>query len=60
MAVRTPRPAMRPNRWLERTAGQRCRPVPSALRAPAAAQPQRSASGIVQGYTSGPCFEVTL
>ncbi len=30
-----------PNQWLERTAGQRRWPVPSALRAPAAAQPQR-------------------
>jgi len=33
-----------PNQWLERTAGQLGWPVPSALRAPAAAQPQRSAS----------------
>jgi len=30
-----------PNQWLERTAGQRRWPVPCALRAPAAAQPQR-------------------
>jgi len=40
-----------PNQWLERTAGQRRWPVPSALRAPAAAQPQRwaarSAAGLV-------------
>ena len=32
------------NPWLERTAGQRCWPVPSALRATAAAQPQRWAA----------------
>ena len=37
------------NQWLERTAGQRRWPVPSALRAPAAAQAQRYAPSIVSG-----------
>ncbi len=37
--------AMPANQWLERTAGQRCWPVPFSLRASAAAQPQRYAAG---------------
>jgi len=34
-----------PNQWFERTAGQRCWPVPFALCATAAAQPHRWAAG---------------
>jgi len=37
-----------PNQWLERTAGQRCWPVPFALCASAAAQPQRWAVTLAQ------------
>ena len=41
------------NPWLERTAGQRCWPVPFALRATAAAQPQRWASCNCSGGSNG-------
>lgn len=47
-----------PNQWLERTAGQRRWPVPSALRAAAAAQPHRlqldstTVSGTIAPWTS--------